>query len=304
MLMKYLEENNMFQRKMKITPQNVLKIIRSKRLITRYTILTVSLFISAILFNLFLLPSKIVSGGTSGISIITTHLFEWSPSVVVLIISIVLLVISFFFLGKEETAGALVATFVYPLFIDMTASVGDYVKIDMNDLVLISIVVGLIGGLTSGLIYKTGFNSGGLNIVSKVLFKYFKISISQSTFIMNTIIVVIGGFYFGWTQVMYAIIILYINSLMIDKVLLGISRNKAFYIITDKENEVKEYVMTKLNHGVTVFDVKGGFLAKKQKVLLIVIPTKEYFQVTEGIKLIDKDVFFVVTDAYQVSGGA
>jgi len=85
---------------------------------------------------------------------------------------------------------------------------------------------------------------------------------------------------------------------------LGISKNKAFYIITDKEKEVQDYIMGNLNHGVTVFDVKGGYKKVKGKVLLTVVPTKEYFQVTEGIKLIDPGAFFVVSDSYQVSGGA
>lgn len=102
---------------------------------------------------------------------------------------------------------------------------------------------------------------------------------------------------------MYAIILLYISNLVLDKVLLGISNNKAFYIITSKEEQVSDYIINKLHHNVTIFDVKGGFLEKKRKVLLSVIPTREYFKVTEGIKLIDKDVFFVATDSYEVIGG-
>jgi len=304
MLMKYSGVNKMISSKLQALPENILKTVKSKKLLSRYIIMIVSLYISAVLFNLFLLPSQIVSGGTGGISIITTYLFEWDPSLVVLVVSSILLIFCFFFLGWEETSGAIVATFVYPLFINMTSSVGDYIKVEMNDLILISIFVGIIGGITSGLIYKTGFNSGGLNIISRILYKYFKISVSQSSFVINTIIVIIGGFYFGWTQVMYAIIILYVNRIMVDRVLLGISKNKAFYIITDKEKEVQDYIMGNLNHGVTVFDVKGGYKKVKGKVLLTVVPTKEYFQVTEGIKLIDPGAFFVVSDSYQVSGGA
>ena len=96
---------------------------------------------------------------------------------------------------------------------------------------------------------------------------------------------------------------LYINNLVLDKVLLGVSNNKAFYIITEKDTEVKEYILNHLGHDVTVFDVKGGFMEEKRKVLLTVIPSREYYKVTEGIKQIDKKVFFTATDAYQVEGG-
>ena len=87
-----------------------------------------------------------------------------------------------------------------------------------------------------------------------------------------------------------------------DKVLLGISKNKAFYIITTKEDEIKKYIIEILNHTVTTFNVKGGFLSNKRRVLLAVVPTREYYKLTEGIKKIDNEAFFVVTDAYQVEG--
>ena len=90
---------------------------------------------------------------------------------------------------------------------------------------------------------------------------------------------------------------------MIDKVLLGISKNKALYIVTAKEKEIREYIINKLHHTITTFDVKGGFFEKKRKVLLAVIPTRDYYKLTEGIKLIDPKVFFLVEDAYEVKGG-
>jgi uncharacterized membrane-anchored protein YitT (DUF2179 family) len=103
---------------------------------------------------------------------------------------------------------------------------------------------------------------------------------------------------------MYAIIMLYIYSIMADKILLGISNNKAFYIITDKEDEVKEYVLKTLSHGVTILKAKGGYEGHRENVLLCVVPARHYFKLKEGISLIDKDAFFVVTDAYEVKGGA
>lgn len=285
-------------------PDNILHQIKKKKLVSRYLLLVIALFISALSFNLLFFPTKIVSGGTSGLSILTEHLFGWNPSIFIFIISAILLLLSFLFLGIEKTSGTVVATFLYPFFVNFTANLADYIRLDTSDLVLVSIFGGLISGITGGILFKIGFSSGGLNIISQLLYKYKHISISKSNFVINGIIVIIGGIYFGWTMVMYAVIVIYINSLMIDKVLLGVSQNKAFYIITSEEQEVKQYIIEKLKHSVTVFDVKGGYMEKKRKVLMAVVPTKEYFQLTEGIKLIDPESFFVVMDAYQVEGGA
>ena len=94
-----------------------------------------------------------------------------------------------------------------------------------------------------------------------------------------------------------------LKSENISRIKIGISKNKAFYITTSKEEQVKEYLINKLHHTVTIFDVKGGFLQKKRRVLLAVVPTRDYFRLKEGIKEIDPKAFFVVTDAYEVGGG-
>lgn len=283
---------------------NILDEIRKKKLFSRYFLLIIALFISALSFNLLFLPTKIVAGGTNGLSIITEHLFGWSPSIVILVVSVILLIFSFIFLGVEKTSGTVVATVIYPFFVSFTANLADYIKIDTSDLVLVAVFGGIISGISSGIIFKTGFSNGGLAIISQVLYKYKHIAISKSNLIVNAVIVAFGGIYFGWTMVMYAVIVLYINSLMIDKVLLGVSSNKAFYIITSEEEKVKKYIIESLKHSVTVFDVKGGYLDKKRKVLMAVVPSKEYFQLTEGIKLLDESAFFVACDAYEVQGGA
>ena len=123
-------------------------------------------------------------------------------------------------------------------------------------------------------------------------------------FFTDGVIIVSGVFVFGWTRLMYSLISLYIISVMTDKVILGISESKAFYIITNHEDEVKNFILSHLSHGVTVLDAKGGFTGKKEKVIMCIIPTKEYFIAKEGIHEIDPNAFFVVTDAYEVSGGA
>ncbi len=177
------------------------------------------------------------------------------------------------------------------------------VVIDTSDLILISLLVGILLGITNGLMYKVGFSNGGLNIISQIIYKYFHISLGKTTMVINFIVVLIGGFYFGFNMMLYAFIIIYISGVVIDKVILGISNNKAFYITTSKDKQVRDYLINTLHHTVTIFDVKGGFLQKKRKVLLAVVPTREYFRLKEGIKEIDPKAFFVVTDAYEVKGG-
>ena len=278
--------------------------IEEQHLIKRYTYLILALFIAAICYNLLTYPAKIVAGGTNGLSILVESLFKIPPSIFILVVSVVILIISVFVLGIEKSSGSVIATFLYPLFVDITSGITSIISIENNDMILISLFIGIISGWTSGIIYKMGFSNGGISLVCQMIFEKFHISVSKVSFVINMIIVLMGGLYFGFENIMYAIIVLFVSSVVIDRVLIGISKNKVFYIITTKEKEVKEYLLENIGHGVTEFDVINGYQNKKGKVLMTAIPTKDYFKTSEGIKQIDNKAFFIVTDSYQMSNGA
>lgn len=276
--------------------------MKNKTRIYRIFLITISLILSALVYNLFLLPLSIVSGGTSSIGTIVYYLYNIDPAITIFIISGLCSILGFMYLGKERTMGTILACIAYPIIVEITSKLVGQISIDTTDTLLIVLFAAVLGGIANGLMYKSGYSSGGLPTISQILYEKFRISVAKSSFVMNLIIVLIGAYFFGLTNALYAVIYLYIYSMITDKVLLGTSNNKAFYIITDKEKEVKEYIIENLKHTVTTFDVKGGLYENKRKVMLTVIPSREYYRLTEGIKSIDKDAFFVVTDSYQVEG--
>ncbi|MEG1495184.1 MAG: YitT family protein [Bacilli bacterium] len=289
--------------KKKVLTENILTKIYKKYRVRRYISLLFGLLIISIAFNLFLLPNKIVFGGLSGLSIIFKSVLGIEPSLIIMIGSVILLGVSFIFLGKEQTGASILGSLLFPIFVKLTANIGYYIDIDTTQVLLSALFGGVIYGVGAGLIFKAGFTTGGTDIINQIMSKYFHISVGNSMLLCDGLIVLSSVVFFGFNQLMYAIIVLYIISILTDKVILGISDSKAFYIITSKDEEIKDYILTYLNHGVTVFDARGGFTKEKQKVLMCVIPTKEYFKLKEGIHQIDIDAFFVATDAYEVSGG-
>ena len=185
----------------------------------------------------------------------------------------------------------------------MTSHINVWLELDTSQLLLSSVFGGVIYGFGLGMIFKAGFTTGGTDILNQIISKYAKLSIGKSMLLCDGTIVLLSGLVFGPTRVMYAIIVLYITSLISDRVILGVSDSKAFYIITDKEEAIKEYILSVLNHGVTVFNAKGGYAKENQTVLMCVLPTKDYYRLKAGITEIDHDAFVVVTDAYEVFGG-
>ena len=270
--------------------------------ISRLVLLLISLLLNAIIYNIFLLPMNLVTGGANGIATITKYVYHINPATMLFLISLACGIFSLMYLGFQRTAGTILASIIYPIFVQITEPLNNIIVFEQKEIFLIVIFAGVLTGIANGLMYKTGYSNGGFPVVSQVLYEKLKISISKSSFVINISIVLLGSVFFGTTNAMYAIIFLYINSLVLDKVLLGVSNNKAFYIITSNDDAIRDYLANTLKHSATTFDVKGGFLKQKRQVILTVIPSKEYFRVTEGIKLLDKNAFFVVTDAYEVKG--
>ena len=281
---------------------DIKKVLKKQNKTYRIILISASTILWAIIYNLFLLPMRLVTGGTNGVATITNYLYGIDPALMIFLLAGACAIISFMYLGFERTATSLVATVAYPVLVKLTANIVDIIQIDYNDVLLLVIFAAVLCGIANGLMYKSGYNNGGFPVISQILYEKYKISVAKSSLIINVIIVLIGAAFFGTTNALYAIIYIYISNLVLDKVLLGISNNKAFYIITTKEEEIKEYILKTLQHSITTFDVKGGFLDNKRKVMLTVIPSREYYRLTEGIKAIDEDAFFVVTDSYQVEG--
>ena len=287
----------------KLRTKAALEKVEKKTKLKRYVNFTIGCLLMAIAYNLFLASNDIVSGGVGGIAIILNDLIGISNSLVMLICNVFLLILSYFLLGKEKTKATVLGALLLPIFIELTSHINIWLELDTSQLLLSSVFGGVLYGFGLGMIFKAGFTTGGTDILNQIISKFAKLSIGKSMLLCDGSIVLLSGLVFGPTKVMYAIIVLYITSLISDRVILGVSDSKAFYIITDQEEAIKEYILKILNHGVTVFNAKGGYNKQNQTVLMCVLPTKDYYRLKAGITEIDHDAFVVVTDAYEVFGG-
>lgn len=259
------------------------------------------MFICSVSVNLFYKPYDVVTTGSTGLSILISNYISIDLSLIVFVISSVMLALSFCFFGIEYGAKSLLGTIFYPLFIKAASLLTKIVVFDDISLFLIIIIGSVLMGIGFGMIKKSGYSSGGFNFLYDVLHSKFKISIGKANLFCNLLIVFFSLFVFGIDKCIYAAIGVYITSYVADKVMLGISRNKVFYIVTKKPLEVKDYIVNNLNHTVTIVNARGGYSNKKKKMLLCIIPTTEYGMLKEVVKEIDSSAFFLITDSYSVS---
>ncbi len=281
----------------KILQLDILKKERPRR----YLELITGVFLLAIAFNLFMFPNKIVLN-FSGIAIIINNFLGIEPSIIIFVLTVLLLVIGYFTIGPKKIKNTIIGALGYPLLVELTKPLTNYIVIDNSDGLLSVIFGSFIYGIGQGLVFRAGFSTGGSDTVMQILNKYFKISLGKANMVLNLIIISLGVFTFGITRLMYSLVFLYILSAVMDKVILGISNAKAFYIITDYDKEIKTYITRKLGRGVTVIEARGGFTNNKEKLLMCIIPTREYFILKDAINEIDKDAVLLITDVYESKG--
>ncbi len=275
----------------------------STRLLERYSEFILGILLLALSYNFFMLPHNIVYG-VGGLGVIFKRLIGADPSIVILIGSLILLILSWIFLGKESTRKTILGSLLYPIFVKLTEFLPGMLSLGEIDPLLEIICGSIVSGLGLGLVFKAGFTTGGTDILNQIVSKYGKMNVGKAMFYTDGLIILISLFIFDFQTFIHSVLNLYIVSIMTDKVVLGISQSKAFYIITTEETSVKKFIMDSMVHGVTVLEGRGGYTGDFKKVIMCIVPTSQYCELKEGIRNIDKNAFFVVTDAYEVSGGA
>ena len=248
------------------------KIYDHDRLIRSFEFL-LGIFIVALSYNIFLLPSNIVYG-VGGIGVILKKIFGITPSITIFVGSMLLLILSYFTLGKKKTAHTVAGSILYPIFVEATSYYVNFFDLGNLEPIVVVIVGAVMHGLGLGLIFKAGYTTGGTDILNDIVSKIGKMSIGKAMLLTDGLIILVSLFVFNFPTLIYSIISLYIISIMTDKVILGISQSKTFYIITDNETLVKKFIMNNLNHGVTVLNGRGGYTGDNQKVIMCTIPTR------------------------------
>lgn len=285
--------------------KKIKKTITKKNFYLRNFIFICSVALLALNYNLFLSPNQLVIGGTSGLAIIIHKLFGLSPAIFIGMTSCILLLMAYYFLGWKETSRCILGSILYPFFISLTAPFANFLipYFQFDSTILTVLIAGFLCGVSNGMIYKSGFNTGGSDVVMKIINKYAKIPEGKAIFSINILIMIFACILFGTNKFIYSLIILYLNTVLIDRILIGISNSKLFFIYTKEEEKVKLFIMDELKTGVTILNAKGGFSGEKNHVLMCVVPNKDYYYFKEMVLEIDKNAFFVINDCYEVMGG-
>lgn len=288
--------------------------------------------IVSVAFVFFINPYRLVPGGVFGTSIVLHSLF---PAIQVgtfsYFIAIPLLLIAYCLLGKGIGVKTLVATFVTPLFmnilsmlaypdaealreLDPSQLAGGQIDLS-RDLILATIMGGVLVGVGEGVIVRSRATSGGSDIVGLILSKYLHIKFSWALMMTDMTVVMFGLVVIGlglgsqtdtphsWMLSCYSVICIYIISKTISFVVSGSKNNKLIFIVTHTNYEqMHDFILNRLDRTATVIPSQGLYSATNQHTLMLVVRRQEVDTVTKTVAEIDPDVFVIVTDSYDIYG--
>ena len=280
---------------------NIMENLYKKNFGKNIFLFVMGMLISAFAFNLFFQPYNVIPTGSSGLAFIISEITKIDVSLVAFGVSLVLILLGFIFFGFDYALKMIAVTILYPTFLKSTTLITRFIDLENTSLFLVMVIGGAMMGLSSGLVRKSGFNPGGFSVLCDLMKKYFYMSIGTSSIIINIVLIVVSAFIFGFENAIYAVISLLVSSYIIDRVIIGISDNKVFYIITDKPFEVRDYVIDKLHYSITVVKARGGYSNKRKNMLMCVVPTVEYLKLKELVQAIDSRAFFLIVDTYDSS---
>lgn len=288
------------------------RTLNFKHAISQWLYVVVGAALLAAAFVLFITPYRIVPGGVYGMGVVLNYLF---PAIQVgtygLAMDIPLLIIAFRIFGARFGTKTIVAAILTPLIMNgLTWIVGSDPatmfggKIDLsNDVLLSCIFGGTLMGAGVGLILKTHATSGGTDIVAMIVSKYLHMPISRAVLYVDSLVVLFGLIVLGdWKLPLYSLVTIFVSSRVIDYIVDGGSGDKLLFILSDKHDQIRDYILGGLDRGGTYIKASGMYTGSDKEMIFVVVSRREVSLMRDRIREVDPDAFMIVVDAHETLG--
>ena len=279
----------------------ILKIKQNKTVILDFIIIFLGCLIASLGVNLFLTNAQLLSGGATGIALILEYTVDISSGITVFIINIPLFLLSYKMLNKRFTLYSAIGMISLSLSLIITKPLSNLVKVD--DILIYCLYGGVLCGLGYGLVFARNGSTGGVDIITMVIRKkYSNFEIGKVSLVINFLIVIVGALIFGVSKALYSFISIYIQGIVIDKVLNGFNSKKLLLILTEKEEEVINYIIKDMNRGVTSLIAEGEYTHSRRKMLYCAVTSSQMIHVKLKLLKIDPKAFITIINVSEING--
>lgn len=286
----------------------------------RFIYINFGLLCSAIATVIFITPSRLVAGGTTGLSVLLESITNIHYYYFMYGINIILIIIAFFFIGKDFAIKTIYGSLMLPTYGILVTKVCDLIPnfniletVSEVEAVFVVLFAALLMGLGIGINMKNGGSTGGFDILETLGLKYLHIPYSTSMYILDAVLIVSGMTFYdataehlvfenSFSEGLGAVIYVFLLGFVVDTITFGGYNKRAVFIRSSKYEEVHDAIIHKLVRGLTYLDAYGGYTNTPTKMIVTICYSREYFKLREMVAEIDPQAFIFVTKAEEVRG--
>lgn len=273
-----------------------------ERFIKEYSLITVGIFIIAAAVYFFMIPSNVIVGSLSGLVIVLENFIPLPISVMTFVLNAALLVVGFLVIGKEFGAKTIYTSIMLPVFLFVFEHVAPNNKSFTDDILLDTITYILVVSVGLAMLFNANASSGGLDIAAKVLSKFTHIEIGKAMTITGMCVAISSILVYDTKVVVLSILGTYANGIVIDNFISGFNRRKRVCILTDRYEEVLDFIGNTLHRGVTLYTATGGYDKKVRTEIQTILTQNEYGKLLEHMHEEDMKAFVTVSTVNEVIG--
>lgn len=269
----------------------------------KYFFLTFGALIYAFAIEAFFVPSKIIDGGITGISMILSTLLNSELALFVVLINIPFVILALQKLGKRFVIATLYSILIFAAGVTLFDGCfhGACVIPDL-ELFLASVFGGLILGAGVGLVIRNGASLDGTEILAIYITRKMAFSVGEIIMFINFFIFTVAGFVYDWQHALYSIVAYFVAYKTMDVVIEGLNESKSVLVVTDYSDEIGKKIMEKMDVSVTYIDAEGGYSGMKKRIVYCIVTRLQVQKLKEIVKEIDPKAFIAIKNIYQVEG--
>ncbi len=255
----------------------------------------------AVAINFFNVPNRISQGGFSGLAIVINYLTDLPVGAVNLALNVPVLLLALKFIGKKFVLKTLWVTVLLSVTIDLVALIPyEYT----NDPLLASIFSGALLGAGVALVAARGSTTGGTDVLSKLLRLVFPhISYGKLVMFSDMVVIAISAIVFRSIEsALYAAVVIFVSSKVIDYILYGMAKSKMLMVVTDHADEISKELVNSSPRGVSIVPATGAYTGQQKNMLVCVLRSNEVAPAIKLIKSIDPNTFTIITEANEIIG--
>lgn len=266
----------------------------TKENIIDFIMITLGTFIIAISVFFFMMPSNLSVGSVSGLSIVISNFIPFNVSTISMVINILLLIFGFITIGKEFGIKTVYTSILLPIFI----AIFEYLfpnNISLTaDQTLDAICYCVIVSIGTAMLFNRNASSGGLDIIGKFLNKYFHLEVGKGIALSGMLVAISSILVYDMKTMIISILATYFSGIVLDNFLFGSTIKKRVCIISQKYQQILDFILNDLHSGATTYHAYGAYSDKMNIEINVIVDKNEYIRLINYITSVDPDAFVTI----------